>query len=439
MITLVERLIFMVFINSFLYGCTGIAQSDTRLKGKVEAHFSHLAKVNVSNVLSSTLRADGMLALYLEGEPYTDDQGNTVTSQIFSLYKYPEKPMITASGKTPAMVLVHGGGGTAFSQWVEKWNDAGFAAIAIAVEGQTDVRVESSDNARKNNTSQWSKHMNSGPSRQNIYADFRKPITQQWMFHAVSATIRAKHYLASQPNIDSQHIGLTGISWGGVITSTVMGFDGDFDFSIPIYGCGFLDSMQNQYKKALVDNPIYKNVWEPGIRIKNYKRPSLWLTWLKDKHFALDAQASTYTQLTSEYSVSIKPGIRHGHIAGWRQPESYLFAQQLVNEGKVWAKPVSIKWLTSGKAQAKFLLDLDKKTFQVTGATIHYTRDKGHTGQANWSQANASVSVASNDLRQYNATYNALPADVTHWFINIEVQLPEEKQTYTVSSWLYSS
>ena len=51
-----------------------------------------------------------------------------------------------AGGKVPAVVLVHGGGGTAFKEWVQKWNEKGYAAISIAVEGQTDVRPDDQAN-----------------------------------------------------------------------------------------------------------------------------------------------------------------------------------------------------------------------------------------------------------------------------------------------------
>ena len=43
-----------------------------------------------------------------------------------------------SGSKLPAIVLVHGGGGSAYRQWVKLWNAHGFAAISIAVEGQTD-------------------------------------------------------------------------------------------------------------------------------------------------------------------------------------------------------------------------------------------------------------------------------------------------------------
>ena len=38
--------------------------------------------------------------------------------------------------KFPAVVLVHGGGGKAFPQWVAKWAEEGYAAIAMDLGGK---------------------------------------------------------------------------------------------------------------------------------------------------------------------------------------------------------------------------------------------------------------------------------------------------------------
>ena len=62
-------------------------------------------------------------------------------------------------GKLPGIALVHGGGGTAFREWVEKWNQRGFAAISIAVEGQTDERDPKT---------RWKRHAWAGPERDGI-------------------------------------------------------------------------------------------------------------------------------------------------------------------------------------------------------------------------------------------------------------------------------
>ena len=55
-------------------------------------------------------------------------------TRVFAWLGLPEK----RAGKVPGIVLVHGGGGTAFKEWARRWNEHGFAALSIAVEGQTD-------------------------------------------------------------------------------------------------------------------------------------------------------------------------------------------------------------------------------------------------------------------------------------------------------------
>ena len=76
--------------------------------------------------------------------------------------------------KVPGIVLVHGGGGTAFKEWVERWNNHGFAAISIAVEGQTD---EKDSGAKEGHIpTGWRQHANSGLYRTGIYGDSDKPL-----------------------------------------------------------------------------------------------------------------------------------------------------------------------------------------------------------------------------------------------------------------------
>ena len=41
-----------------------------------------------------------------------------------------------------------------------------------------------------------------------------------------------------------------GVSWGGVITSTVMGIDSRFAFAIPTYGCGHMADAENHWGAA---------------------------------------------------------------------------------------------------------------------------------------------------------------------------------------------
>ena len=169
----------------------------------------------------------GVDAIYFEGLPW---KGRS--TRVFAWLGLPQN----RGGKVPAIVLVHGGGGTAFREWVEKWTERGYAAISIAVEGQTDEAEQVPDGVRRS----WKRHAWPGPKRDGIYADSSEPLRDQWMYHAVADTVLANSLLRSLPQVDVENVGLMGISWGGAITSTVIGIDSRFAFAIATYGCGHL-------------------------------------------------------------------------------------------------------------------------------------------------------------------------------------------------------
>lgn len=68
-------------------------------------------------------------------------------SYAFGYLGYPEK---FSENKTyPAVLLVHGGGGTAYYQWVKEWNDRGYVAFAIDTEGHIPKASGTVENAPK--------------------------------------------------------------------------------------------------------------------------------------------------------------------------------------------------------------------------------------------------------------------------------------------------
>jgi dienelactone hydrolase len=428
----------LIVVMTGLLGCE-LALGEYPVKkvaspNTLDSHFSNLSnKTRLAITHDAKLRENGMTELFLEGEEY---QGHP--TRIFALYRNSDNPVSLPSGKSPAIVLVHGGGGTAFEEWVNKWNEAGFAAISIAVEGQTDQRVSDVKAAIKLDKLQWLTHENSGPSRQKIYGDGSRPLSEQWMYHAVSAVIRAKKYLQSKEEVDAKHIGLMGISWGGVIVSTAIGFDQDFNFAIPVYGSGFLSQMANQYGLALDNNLSYLNEWEPGLRIERFNKPSLWLTWRNDVHFSLDGQAKTYELLPEKYTLSIKPEMGHSHKAGWEQPESYFFAKQVVSKKQLGIYSSFAAVASNGEVQVEFSVDLPSSQYTVLQARINYTNDAVHTGQAHWDTAPAIIEQNEPNHRLIRINYDGLPHYVKHWFITLEVAINAPNET-SIKPLLFSS
>lgn len=424
-----------------LFAVPAVAQNYAQDAITVENHMNALLSASPPNITAQTV-IDGYTELYFEGPDY---QG--LPTKVFAIYREPDTPLTgpdIATGKAPAVVLVHGGGGSAFKDWVAEWNAAGFAAISIAVEGQTN---------QKDANGKWVFHPDGGPARSGIYQDRLDAngqhtlVEDQWMFHAVSAAINANTLLRSFPNVDSRYVGISGISWGGVITSTVMGYDNRFDFAIPIYGAGNLDEMANQYYQALADNDQYDVVWEPNNRIANFTKPSLWMNWQHDVHFSLDTHAATYRNTSGVHVVSIQEDLKHGHAVAWNRPGPYEFARRVVLDGQTWVRPL-VSTMTGANgdralARWRFFIDPSENDpnaelgYRIERATIHYTNAGCHTGFVEWQKAELDPANLTKVLEEavmrpdgtvanqiiWQAHYDGLPSDAVYWFINLEVDI----------------
>jgi len=335
---------------------------------------------------------DGLKAIFFEALPWKEK-----STRVFAWLGLPEK----RAGKVPAVVLVHGGGGTAMKDWVKKWNAHGFAAISIAVEGQTDERDPAHPQA-------WKQHAWPGPKRDGIYGDSAEPLTEQWMYHAVADTVLANSLLRSLPEVDADKVGVMGISWGGVITSTVIGIDSRFAFGIPTYGCGHLFDAGNQYGQALGNNMLYREAWDPLVRMARVKMPVLWLSWPQDQHFPLDCQAACYHSAPGKHLVSLISGMGHGHAPAYNPPDSYAFAESIVRDGRPWCLQTSAQ-LESGTVRVEFAA-----TKPLDRALLISTTDTGFTGKRKWIESSAIV-----QKRDKGWLVTApLPAGTTAWFVN---------------------
>lgn len=321
----------------------------------------------------------------------------------------------TAGNPVPGVVLVHGGGGTAFQTWVTKWRDRGYAAISIAVEGQTDSTTPPTINTG------WHIHDMPGPIRSGIYGDSAvSPISNQWMYHAVADTVLANSLLRSLPEVDANKVGVMGVSWGGIITSTAIGIDTRFKFAVPTYGCGHLFDARNAYGGTLGSKELYKEVWDPMVRIANANMPVLWYSWPQDAHFPMENLAYTYHGATGSRMVSLVPGMGHGHGAAWNRPESYDFADSIVGVGNApWCEQQSLN-LVGNTATVEFTSAKSLHTANLVYRTSH----RPNISNVVVESPDPWTVVAADSLVEGPAgtwTVSAtLPAGVTGWFVNLE-------------------
>ena len=72
--------------------------------------------------------AKGLRSFFYEGASYKGKP-----TWVFAYYSTPEGD--PPPGGWPAVICAHGGGGTAYPEWVRFWNNRGYAALAMDLEG----------------------------------------------------------------------------------------------------------------------------------------------------------------------------------------------------------------------------------------------------------------------------------------------------------------
>ena len=256
-------------------------------------------------------RVSGVSPIWIEGEPYRGKP-----TRVFAWWGLPAGA--SSAHKVPAMVLVHGGGGTAFAAWVKTWNDRGYAAIALDTCGKI---PQGERDGRPHAGYAWS-----GPSGWGDgIRQMDEPPKDNWTYHAVAAIMRAHSFLRARPEVDAARVGLTGISWGGYLTSVTMGVDDRFVFAAPVYGCGWYDlgpiwserkTHPDQFSRWLAQ-------WDAKNFLPNTRTTVLWCCGTNDIFYPLDAVAKSCEALpdATPLLLSLKLRMPHGHPPAGDPPE----------------------------------------------------------------------------------------------------------------------
>ena len=276
---------------------------------------------------------NGVKAVWIENVPWRGKP-----TRFFAYYSLPDGA--TEEKKVPGIVLVHGGHGTAFHTWVKLWNDRGYAAIAMDNCGGIP--------GAKSHTPEHPRHEWSGPNGWGRYEEEALPPEEQWVYHAIECVIRSHTFLRNLPEVDASKIGVTGISWGGFLTSIACGADQRFAFAVPVYGCG---NLRRHSVFAPEIGELWESIWNPVEYAKNCRIPTLWCTGTNDYFFPLDSFEETAFAAGNPL-FSIKLRMKHGHPPDGDPPEIAAFADSVVKGGRKLAdrKIARREWLYTESA-----------------------------------------------------------------------------------------
>ena len=260
----------------------------------------------------------GVQAYFLQS---VDDNG--APTYVFAFVGIPASA--TKENPVPGVVLVHGGGGTAFPDWVKMWNDKGYAAIAIDTEGRipnANVSLRSEPNASFESIKHHGPHNTS-------YDDGAKPANQQYLYHAIAGTIVSNSFLSSFEQVDSGKIGLTGISWGGVIATNAAAYDDRFAFVAPVYGAVSMTGTSGTFGTLYNTYPRCSALWDNVEMLRNCRTPMLFVNWEGDPFFAVDATERCANTAINARMLLI-PELQHSHWHGANIQEIFRFANSVL-------------------------------------------------------------------------------------------------------------
>lgn len=341
-------------------------------------------------------------ALFYGGEPL---EGKA--TGVFAYYASPATLGIdTTPGKQfPAMVLVHGGGGNAFEQWVTLYAKRGYAAISMDLSGNW-----------KPEPGQKPEHFPEGGPSQDDGTKFREtasPHHDQWTYHSVANVVLAHSLIRSLPEVDVERTGVTGISWGGYLTCIVAGVDPRFKVAVPQYGCGFLAdnsawsrSWFDPKKREWTWMQKWTQLWDPASYAGSTTMPMLFLNGSNDFAYPLDSYMKTYALVQSPKNIAIKPAMPHGHI--FDVPEALLFIDSVLQGGVPLARVTRCS-VQGGKVNA----EVETKT-ALTAATLQFTTSP-HS--ENKTRAWTAQPLAIDGTK---ISGEGPPADATAWYVSIQ-------------------
>ncbi|MEI6712601.1 MAG: acetylxylan esterase [Verrucomicrobiota bacterium] len=220
-------------------------------------------------------------------------------SEIFAVIATPKTP-----GKHPGILVLHGGGGYAEVEKAMAWAQRGYIAVAPDMPGIADPKklteTKGKWSAYKYGEGRWVANPDAGASS---------------LFDAVLAAMKSLYLLRSQPEVDTQRIGVVGVSWGGYMTTMVCGLAGDqVRAGMALYGCGFMDRGYGQ--GALSQMPEEERVeWlnhlDAGRRVPNMKA-SFFLAAASNDFFGYpNSVQATLDAIPSEKNHLFAPNANH--------------------------------------------------------------------------------------------------------------------------------
>ena len=361
----------IIFLQGLVMAQTGLSLPPA-LEGEIPWDLKVLSQAPDFEWLD---QSDSVWSLTYTGEEYEGKE-----TKVFAYYASPATIGVGSSetGDFPGIVLVHGGGGTAFRIWALEWAERGYAAIAMDLGGDQPLPTDQQDNPWG---SKRSRMETGGPKQNDVYKFYKlgEDFTEQWQYHSVSNIIRAHSLIRSFPDVDSKRTAITGISWGGYLTNLVAGVDQRFAAAVPVYGCGFLQegsAWDKQFDSlGVAETERWVKLWDPSSYVGNAAASMLFVNGTNDFAYFVENWQKT-ANLAKHTQFTLIHEMKHSHLHGAAPGEIYRFISTTLENKS--------KFISSIKLKEKG----DKAKYSISHASeevyLAYTADTKRSPERKW-------------------------------------------------------
>lgn len=332
-------------------------------------------------------------------------------TQVFAYYASPRTLGLSKDKQAtyPGVVLIHGGGGTAFREWAELWAKQGYAAISMDLAGSQPLEGK---NPHKR---EHRERLSAGGPNQSHTEKFnaiKDDKSEHWCYHAPANAILAHSLIRSFPEVDKEKTAVTGISWGGYLTCIVSGLDNRFKAAAPVYGCGFLNN-HSVFERSINQLPDedakrWMQLYDPGHYLRAVQMPILFLNGTNDFHYWLQAYQRSYEAVpaSTPKNIRIEVKMRHSHPAGWEPKEIARFFNEKLKQ----AAPLAV--VQKPVIQGEQITAELKQPVKLKSAVLQYTTDEGPNLERKWQAVPLTIEGT-------KITGPAPPKNAVIWFINV--------------------
>ena len=234
-------------------------------------------------------QAEGLRAILVMGYGTGEEKENFNAPQpkplsakkkavFFAYLGFPSTPV--PEGGFPGIVLIHGGGGTAYPEFTRHWINRGYAVIALDWYNQRPI-PEKSDKG-------WSVKQRE-PLQGGKRQDHVSNIANMVLCHSL---------LLAQKNVNPAKTAFVGLSWGSWYGAIVAAIDPRFKGGVEIY-CGDVSSRKN-----LVNGRFHQSA----------KVPLYWVAGTNDQNVTLETLKTGFEICPTRVNQSLVIRLPHSHV-----------------------------------------------------------------------------------------------------------------------------